>query len=733
MIFAAGMALFALVLVARLFEMLRHVDQRFDTMQGRLQRIEDALRERDAGAVRSASPAPGHPAAAPPAQAPVPAPAAVSAPAAPEATPAARRADPVPPRAAATAATPAPAHRAASDIESEIGSRWVLMIGVLVLVLGVAFFIKYAFDRHWISETLRVATGTVVGAALAVAGLRLAGRGYPLYGRMVAGGGLAILYVSAYAASALYALVPAAVALGWMALVSALTVVAADRQRSAGLATMAIVLAGIAPFLVSTGADHHVVLFIYDAALVAATWLLVKRREWLFLALASFWLTWTTFALWWAFAYRSSYFASTELYLTAIAVMFALIARELSRSRQSLAPLIRAVLWGGVLLYHFASVAVLYDQSLWLLLYFIVVTAIGVALLKEWAWPRLVLWVVTVVPLLTWTRAHANAAWYAATLAMAAGIYGLHLVGQLRGLDTEQEPALAEMILFHLNGAGLYALTYPAVQNYGPSTAALTMGLSLWNGLLALACHRRRAVGALPHALALAFTFAAVAAAIRLDGPWITVAWAAEGAAVVWVAFLVRREPLRDGGIGLLALGICRLVFLQFGETTVSFRLLLNPRTITGAFIVALLYLTAWLHVRYGDRLRGPAVRIASVFIAAANVLTVAVLTADIYSFWELRGEQFTASLKREMSTSLTWAIYGMGLVGLGFNRESALLRYLGLALLGATVAKVFTVDLLELDGVYRIVGFVALGLVLLAASFLYHRSRRRVAPAGSM
>jgi uncharacterized membrane protein len=30
------------------------------------------------------------------------------------------------------------------------------------------------------------------------------------------------------------------------------------------------------------------------------------------------------------------------------------------------------------------------------------------------------------------------------------------------------------------------------------------------------------------------------------------------------------------------------------------------------------------------------------------------------------------------------------------------------------------------LDGIYRIVGFIVMGLVLLAASFLYHRSLRR-------
>lgn len=132
----------------------------------------------------------------------------------------------------------------------------MLVAGVLVLVLGVAFFVKYAFDR----------------------------RGYQLYGRMVAGGGLAILYLSAYAGSALYGLLPPGVALAWMAVLSGVTVATADRQDSIGRATMAIALAFAAPILVSTGQDHHIVLFAYDAGLVVATFLLVRRHDWLLLA-----------------------------------------------------------------------------------------------------------------------------------------------------------------------------------------------------------------------------------------------------------------------------------------------------------------------------------------------------------------------------------------------------------------------------------------------------------------
>jgi uncharacterized membrane protein len=475
------------------------------------------------------------------------------------------------------------------------------------------------------------------------------------------------------------------------------------------------------------------VLFTYDAALVAATLLLVQRHDWLLLGPVSFWLTWTTFGVWSGTSYRTSYFASTETYLTIIGVMFLLILREHRRSRHQLAKVVCGVLSAGPLLYHFVSVAILFDHSLPLLLYFIIVSALGVAWLRDRAWLRLLLWVVNAVPFLIWVESHANAAWYVAALSVAIALYGLHLAGQLRALDTVEEPPLPEVALFHLNGLGLFAWMYPSVYGHAGSIARLAICLGIWNAVLVLGSRRRGAAGPMPHALALTFTFAAIAVALGLAGPWITVAWAAEGAAVIWVGLVLRKWALRFGGTLLIALAIGRLVVLQFGETLVSFTLFLNSRMTLGAFIVALLYGAAVLHSRYRDTLGERAPMWTSGFVAAANVLTVALVTADIYSFWEVRGEQFTASFAREASISVTWAAYGMGLIALGFNRRSPVLRYLALALFGITVVKLFAVDLLALDGIYRIVGFIVLGLVLLAASFLYQSRRRTPATAGDL
>ena len=46
---------------------------------------------------------------------------------------------------------------AALDLEERIGGRWLQHAGMVVLVLGVAFFLRYAFDHEWLSPAVRVA------------------------------------------------------------------------------------------------------------------------------------------------------------------------------------------------------------------------------------------------------------------------------------------------------------------------------------------------------------------------------------------------------------------------------------------------------------------------------------------------------------------------------------------------------------------------------------------------
>ena len=76
---------------------------------------------------------------------------------------------------------------------------------------------------------------------------------------------------------------------------------------------------------------------------------------------------------------------------------------------------------------------------------------------------------------------------------------------------------------------------------------------------------------------------------------------------------------------------------------------------------------------------------------------------------------------------SAYWAVVGLGAIVFGLLRAARALRLAGLALLGLAVAKLFLYDLAELDELYRVLSFIAVGLLLLAGAFAYQRVRRTV------
>jgi len=72
----------------------------------------------------------------------------------------------------------------------------------------------------------------------------------------------------------------------------------------------------------------------------------------------------------------------------------------------------------------------------------------------------------------------------------------------------------------------------------------------------------------------------------------------------------------------------------------------------------------------------------------------------------------------------VTWAAYATTLVVVGLRRQFAPLRIFAMVVLALTIAKVFTVDLAQLQRVYRVASMLGLGVMLLLTSYLYQKSR---------
>ena len=645
---------------------------------------------------------------------------------------------PAPPAAFAQAAAPSAADPDVRPeplrLETRIGARWMLYAGVAILIIGVGLFIRYAFVNAWVTEPLRVATGLLAGTVLIMGGRRFAALGHERFGVTVVGGGVAAWYLAVWAALILYRLVDAAAGFAMLSVVTAFAAFQADRLRAQPLAMMAIAGGFVTPFLVVGGDDAQLVLFTYVALLVGAIVYLAHRRDWPALNLTSFLLTGLTVAVWCAFFYEPDAYLRTELFFTLYAGLFLWVWYRSRFSAHPFAPVVQGALATTPLWYHAASLAILGGHWLAFLVYLIAVTGVGVAVAARAGamWARVGLWALVVGPLLGWTGTDPGGSWLVPAAVTWIAVAGLHAAAQVELLRRGGGPLhAADVVLVPVNGLGLAFGLQTLLEPHFPGAPALaTAGLAVaWWAVAAGV--RRIDQGAAMHVLVLAAALAVAAVGLHLDGAWGTLACAALAGGLTWLGVRERRAWIRGVGAALLSATALLAMAAQTAPLPAVHAVLLNRRALLGLFVVAVLVVVAWLHRQRDDRevpQRRPSLAAA---VVGANALLLFTLSMEIDAFWESRRDVAAdAELARQMMLSATWAAYAAALTAAGIRRRYAPVRYLALVVFGATVLKVFLVDFSQLDSVYRIASSVVLGLLLLAASYLYQRQGDR--PAGA-
>lgn len=101
-----------------------------------------------------------------------------------------------------------------------------------------------------------------------------------LYGQMLTGGGLAVLYLALYAAFALYHLIPAPLATAGMLAVTTTGMTLSVRYSAYCLAAIALLGGFLTPIMLSTGQNQPITLFSYVLLLDIGTLLLLRFRQW---------------------------------------------------------------------------------------------------------------------------------------------------------------------------------------------------------------------------------------------------------------------------------------------------------------------------------------------------------------------------------------------------------------------------------------------------------------------
>jgi uncharacterized membrane protein len=247
---------------------------------------------------------------------------------------------------------PVPAHEEpAWDLEALIGGSWLNRIGVVLVLFGVAFFLKYAFDNRWIGETGRVILGFVAGLIFLGLGERYQRQGYRRFSQGLTGGGIGIFYLSVYAAFGFYHLIPQAAAFVFMILVTIAGVALAVRYDALPIAVFATLGGFLTPFLLSTGVDNQVALFTYVLLLNLGVLAVAYFRNWHVLNYQGFIFTVITFSAWAIRFYETSKLWTTFFFLTLFFLVFAFLAilhNIVHRRRASAPELILAFLNAGI-------------------------------------------------------------------------------------------------------------------------------------------------------------------------------------------------------------------------------------------------------------------------------------------------------------------------------------------------------------------------------------------------
>lgn len=662
------------------------------------------------------------------------------------------------------------------SMEYAIASQWLLRLGILILVLGIGFFLKYSFDKGLISQEARVSMAAIAGLALLTGGVRMLGGRYHVFGQGLMGGGLATLYFSVFAAYKFYDLVGTMPAFALMGLVTILAGFIAVRFHSMLVAVLGILGGYGTPLMLETTSVDFVGLYGYILILGLGVLCVCYWKNWPLVNLLSFVCTYGLY-FYSIRAYSPDEFWHVMPFLTAFFVLFStmtflykLVNRTPSNLIDLAALLINAFVYFGesyrlvqplygkewaaavtlglALFYtlhvYYFLVRKLVDRELLIsflgLASFFVIVTVPLLLSDHWL---TVSWAVMALVLLAIARQLGSHALKISSFVL----YGIVLV-RFGAIDLPAQfstavaadaawadywPKLVErLVIFGVPVLSL-ALAYRVLSGWKDQSAA---AVSRDNDLpdfdpnnWALTAILLTAVGMLFLYLNLEFHRTVGFAYAPLKLPMLT---------LLWLAFcgVLLREAIVRQNDALIAIVVVSLV-------AVLVKLF--------AFDVPAWSLTEGLIYGHDNSysFRDGVLRLFDfglviAFFAAACVLIprkgsnaeVAVLFAVcamgvLFVFLTLETNTLLNAFLPEMrpgGVSILWSLFAFTWLLRGIWRNEKAMRYAGLTMFAIVIGKVFFRDLAELDQFYRIIAFIVLGIVVLAGSFLYLKYRETFA-----
>ena len=626
---------------------------------------------------------------------------------------------------------PSVSKRKQVNYEKFIGENLFGKIGILVFVIGVGFFVKYAIDKDWINETLRTVLGFLTGSALLVVAERLQKK-YRTFSSLLAGGAFAVFYLTVAIAFHFYHLFPQTVAF----------IILYDRRE---LAIISLVGGFLAPFLVSTGNGNYLVLFTYMSILNLGMFGLSIYMKWGELPVIAFVFTYVVMGIFLLTGFTTGsthisvhlfIFATLFYFIFLLPILSILRIEAVKKNRGLLLVIITnnfIYLLLGILFLRNMGLPFKSEGLLSLLIAIInLVLVIWLRMSKKdykfliYAMLGLVLTFVSITIPIQLDGNYITLFWAAEMVLLLwlyvkskIGVYeratqvlmGLTLVSYLMDIyNVLMTSSSSETIFLNSSFAtslfvglatGAFALLMGRYRSL--FTEARYLRYTPWNSIMLLAA-----------AAILYYTFMAEFA-LHLAGATRSGMMLAFTSAAIFILSYTfkKRFPIKQYTIPYLtAMGMNVLIYViniwgdQWVYTSLTPALL---RWFAAAFVIANLY--------YVARQYYTLIGLKTPFTVYLNVLALFLWLTMARSFLLQAGvEDFDAGF------SVSLSIAGFIQMALGMRLHQKVLRIISLSTFGIVLLKLILKDLWAMPIIGKIIVFIILGLILLILSFLYQK-----------
>jgi uncharacterized membrane protein len=650
-----------------------------------------------------------------------------------------------------------------ANLESKIGQRWIAWVGAIVVFLSVVFFLKYAFQNDWIGPTGQVVISALGGVALAAGGSYFLVRRWRIFGQCLMGLGLAILYAAFYGAFQLYhpPVMGQDAAFFFMIAVTVAGMALAVLHDAPAMAFMAVLGGILTPVLVSTGQDSRDTLFTYLLVLDLGVLGVAFFRGWRLLDALAMAGTLILYAAWWGQFYAPAGLWPAVAWLGGIYLLFLILPFLYHLVRQQPVTVERFVMavvnatFAASFAWYMLRAEYLHTMGFVSLGMAAAYLALGALIGRRvptdaravfGTIAMTVAFLTLAVPMqlhaqgimLAWVveaPVLAFVAWKFRYLPVRVMAFAVLIVGVGR-LFAVHWPLHDGLFVAFANkqfwsamavpvAAGVFAFVQHMFRReQGETDRALKVVAALGGGLLALVIVHAEMFGWLRHDVDAYTAWCAV-----------TALWAVGAAA--YLASSRRAGRTAPAVWSMAALTAAVAAALAVGayceDLAAAHMLFANARFGAGLLVVAAALGVAWM-IHRGKSAAGveeTGATLAILALIAGLLALLALLSTEVYSFCtDVIADWTTGQRAGQMSITLVWSVYAAGLLWAGFWRRWRWVRWGGLALFGVAALKLMLVDLSFLKDVYRIVAFLVLGMLMLAASYLYHRLEKRLGSA---